>query len=176
MRPVEPRPASAGNPGASRYVRRHRHRHRHRHRASHAADASAATARRGQVGRAESAGIGLRSRAGQRRGPDASMADRSSGYHGRSGCTARPGHGNVRTGTGGREGPCAPRRTEGAGRKRPKRATLLWHRLHWHGVGRGTVIEHPGKETVPRPPSSAWAVVSRAPPRPGAAVPKSRPT
>ena len=154
MRPVEPPEALAGNPGASRSVRgRHRHRRarrrrrrrrHHRHRGHHDAGASAATARHGQAGRAESAGTGLRCLAEPRRVPGAGTADRSSGCHDRSGCTARPGRGSVRTGTAGLEGPYAPRQTEGAGRKRPKRATLLWHHLHRHGVGRGTVVRLPG--------------------------------
>ena len=147
MPPVEPPQALAGNPGASRCVRAHRHqrRQRRRHLAGDNADANAASARRGPAGRARSTGIGLRSGAEQRRVPGASTSGHSSGCHGRSGCTARPGHGNAHTGTGGREDPCAPRRTEGAGRTRPKRATLLWHRLHRHGVGRGTVVKLPGE-------------------------------
>ena len=144
MRPVKPPQALAGNPGASRCVRGHR-RHRRRDRAGDGVGATAGTARRGPAGLARSTGIGLRCGAEQRRVPGAGTAGHSSGCHGRSGCTTRPGHGTVRTGTGGPDDPCAPRRTEGAGRKRPKRATLLWHRLHRHGVGRGTVVRLPGK-------------------------------
>jgi len=119
MRPVEPLRPRAGNPGASRCVgrnhNRHHRRHHHRHLAPRGAGASAATARRGQAGRAETVGIGVRSRAAQHRAPGAGTAGCSSGYHGRSGCTARPGRGNARTGTAALEHPCAPRsRTEGA--------------------------------------------------------------
>jgi len=44
------------------------------------------------------------------------------------------GAAGVRTGTGGRDGPCAPRANRSAGRHASQRATLLWHRLHRHGV------------------------------------------
>ena len=37
----------------------------------------------------------------------------------RDSCTAEPGCGNVRTGTGGPDGPCTPRTNRSAGRTRP---------------------------------------------------------
>jgi hypothetical protein len=111
MRPVEPQPPRAGNPGASRSAAGRRRRHRHHHRAHGTVGASAATARRGQSGRAEIVGIDVRSRAGPRRAPGAGTAGRSSGCHGRSGCTAQPARGNARTGTGALEHPCPPRST-----------------------------------------------------------------
>ena len=163
MRPVEPPQTLAGNPGASRFVRGHRYRHprHHRCRARDNAGANAVSARRGPAGRAKISGIGLRSAAGKPYAPGAYTGDRSSGCHGRSGCTGRPGHGNARTETSGQDDPYAPRRTEGAGRTRPKRATLLWHRLHRHGVGRGTVMSGlPATDTsLPRPPPSAWPLL-----------------
>jgi hypothetical protein len=81
-----------GNPGASRSAARHRchRRRRHHHRAHGGVGASAATARRGQSGLAETVGIDVHSRAEPRRAPGAGTAGRSSGCHGRSGCTARP--------------------------------------------------------------------------------------
>ena len=175
MRPVEPPQALAGNPGASpsvlghhRYRRPcHRRRQHHRHRGRRDAGASAGTAQHGQTGRVEIAGTGLRCRAEQRHATGAGTAGRSSGCHGRSGCTVRPGRGSVRTGTAGLEGPYAPRQTEGAGRKRPKRATLLWHHLHRHGVGRGTVVKLASTRDRCRAQLLRHgAVVSRAPPRP----------
>ena len=109
MRPVEPPPPRVGNPGASRNVRRRRD-----------AGASAAISPNEPCGRGESAGSGWPPRAGPRHAPGASRAGRSSGCRGRSGCTAPPARGSVRTGTGGPDGPCAhPGRTEGAGRTRP---------------------------------------------------------
>ena len=174
MRPVEPPRALAGNPGASRSVRGHhryrrprRRRRRHRHRGRHDAGASAGTVGHGQAGRVEIAGTGLHCRAEQRRVTGAGTAGRSSGCHDRSGCTARPGRGSVRTGTAGLEDPNAPRQTEGAGRRRPKRATLLWHHLHRHGVGRSTVVRLPGtRDRCCAHLLRHGAVVSRAPPRP----------
>ena len=119
MRPVEPQPPRAGNPGASRSAEEHHHHHRRRHRHPHrehgSVGATAATAPRGQAGRAKTVGIDVRSRAERPRAPDASTAGRSSGCHGRRGCTTRPGRGNARTGTGALEPPCTPRpRTEAA--------------------------------------------------------------
>ena len=128
MRAVEHRPLRLGNPGASRSALR-----------GHDADASAANAPHGPDGRSRSAGSGWRSRAGRHHGLCASRLGRNSGCLGRSGCTAPPAGGSVRTGTAVPVGPCAPRRTEGAGRTRPSGAKLHWHRLHRHGVGRGTV-------------------------------------
>ena len=115
MRPVEPQRPLAGNPGASRSAEDHRRRHRHPHREHGNVGASAVTVRRAQAGRAASVGIGLRSRAERPGAPCASTPGRSSDCHGRSGCTARPGRGNARTGTGALEHPCTPRpRTEAA--------------------------------------------------------------
>ncbi|WP_213083101.1 hypothetical protein, partial [Escherichia coli] len=88
IRPVEPLPPRAGNPGASRSARGPPQ-HRHLHRAHGTVGASAATARRGQAGPAETVGIGSRSRAGLRRAPGAGTAGHSSGCHDRNGCTAR---------------------------------------------------------------------------------------
>ena len=184
MRPVEPPRALAGNPGASRFVRGHhryrrpchRRRQHHRHRGRRDAGASAGTARHGQTGRVEIAGTGLRCRAEQRHATGAGTAGRSSGCHGRSGCTVRPGRGSVRTGTAGLEGPYAPGQTEGAGRRRPKRATLLWHHLHRHGVGRGTVVKLASTRDRCRAQLLRHgAVVSRARLRNADAPPKSRP-
>ena len=83
------------------------------------AGASAGTAVREQCGRATSAGSAARSGAAHPHGLGARTAGRSSGCHGRSGCTERPGRGIARTGTGGRVGPCAPRYNRSAGRTRP---------------------------------------------------------
>jgi hypothetical protein len=115
MWPVEPQPPRAGNPGASRSAAGHHHRRRHHHRAHGTVGASAATARRGLSGPAETVGIGVRSRAEPRRAPGAGTAGHSSDCHDRSGCTARPGRGNAHTGTCALEHPCTPRsRTEAA--------------------------------------------------------------
>ncbi|GEM_PF-2202635 len=148
MPPVEQRPPPAGNPGASRYVR---HCCRGRLPPQHGADANDAIAVRVPGDRARSAGSAARSGAVPRPGPGAGRPARSSGCHGHSSCTARPGCGIARTGTGGRVGPCAPRHNRSAGRTRPKRATLLWHRLHRHGVGRGTVVKLAGSQTAAAP-------------------------
>ena len=139
MPPVEPKPARAGNPGASRSVRPRLRRERHHGRRG--AGASAASVERARCARARSAGSAARPGVEPRCGPRASTRRRSSGCRGRSGCTGRPARGSARTGTGGRVGPCAPRHNRSAGRTRPKRATLAWHRLHRHGAGRGTVVE-----------------------------------
>ena len=42
-----------------------------------------------------------------------------------------------------------------------QRATLLWHRLHRHGVGRGTVLSGllATDTSLPRPPPSAWPLL-----------------
>jgi hypothetical protein len=163
MPPVEQRRPPAGNPGASRYVRRRLYR-RWRH-GRHGAGANVVSAARARCGRARSAGSAARSGVEPRPGPDAGTADRSSGCPGRSGCTAPLGRDSARTGTGGLDSPCAPRQTEGAGRTRPKRSTLLWHRLHRHGVGRGAVVKLPGKERpLPCPPSSASTALYRGGP------------
>ena len=144
MRPVEPQPTLAGNPGASPYVcgrRRRRHHRHHRPHERHDAGASDVTAQHGPACRDESVGIAERSRAGRRRVPCDGRTDRNSGCPGRSGCTARPGHGNARTGTGGQEGPCAPRRNRRCWTDASQRATLLRHHLTRHGVGRGAVVK-----------------------------------
>ncbi len=96
-------------------------------------------------GRATSAGSAARPGAAHLHGPGAGTAGRNSGCRGRSGCTERPGRGNARTGTAGRVGPCAPRTQPKCWTDSPQRATLLWHRLHRHGVGRGTVVKLPGE-------------------------------
>jgi len=115
MRPVEPQPPHASNPGASRsaagHHRRRHHRRRHHHRVHGTVGASAATARRGLSGPAETVGTGVRSRAEPRRAPGDGTAGHSSGCHDRSGCTARPAHGNARTGTACLDHPCPPRST-----------------------------------------------------------------
>ena len=136
MRPVEHRPPRPGNPGASRSVLRRR-----------GAGASAATALRAPGGRGTSAGSGWRPRAAPHPGTGASTCDRSSGCRGRSGCKGPPAGDSVRTGTGAPQGPHAPRpgpRT--CWTDASQRATLLWHRLQRHGVGRGTVVKLPGEE------------------------------
>ena len=135
MLPVEQPPQAPGNPDASLCARRSPRRHRHD------VGASAARAVRGPCDHAMIAGSAARPHAG----PGARRRGHSSGCRGHSGCTARPARGSGRTGTGGRVGPCAPRHNRSAGRTRPKRATLAWHRLHRHGVGRGTVVKLAGK-------------------------------
>ena len=137
MRPVEqhrPRPV---NPDASHYL--------HRPGTQDGGCASVVYAPRGPCGRDGSAGSAGRHLAARRHAPGVSTPRCSSAGRGRNGCTAGPGCGNVRTGTGGRDGPCAPRANRSAGRTRPSGATLSRHRLHRHGVGRGAVVKLPGQ-------------------------------
>ena len=130
MRPVEHRTAQPGNPGASRSVLRR-----------HGAGASDATAPRAPGGLGTSAGSGWRLRVLPHRGPGAGRCGRSSGCRGHSGCTTPPGRDSVRTGTGAPVGPRAPRPGRRCWTDASQRATLLRHRLHRHGVGRGTVVK-----------------------------------
>jgi hypothetical protein len=111
MRPVEqPRPRPV-NPDASHYLRYPC--------TKDGGCASVACVPRVPCGQGESAGSAGRHLAVQRLGPGASRRSCSSADHGRSGCTAGPGRGNARTGTGGLDGPCTPRTNRGAGRTRP---------------------------------------------------------
>ena len=115
MPPVEPRPHPAVNPDASRSVRR-----RARRRPPHnGARATAGSVLRGRCARATSAGSAAPPGAVRPHVPCADTLVRSSGCRDRSSCTARPGCGIARTGTGGRVGPCAPRHNRSAGRTRP---------------------------------------------------------
>lgn len=97
MPPVEQRPPPAGNPGASRYVRRRPCRQR-----QHGVGASAVTAAREPCARATSAGNAARSGAAHLHGPGAGTPGRSNGCRGHSGCTERPGCDSAHTGTAGR--------------------------------------------------------------------------
>ncbi len=146
MRPVEQRPPLQANPGASRSRLDHRPGRRSRHpRQQRGAHASAEIARHGQSDHAANAGSGLRPRVEPHRGPGASKPGRSKGCRGRNGCTAPPARGTSRKETCGLDGPYAPRSNRRCWTDSSQRATLAWHRLHRHGVGRGTVIELPGR-------------------------------
>lgn len=121
MPPVEPTPLPAGNPGASRSVRRPLRLPPHlgRPHAGRGAGANGVSAAHARCVRARNVGSAVRPRAAPAHGPDAGTAGRSSGCRGRSGCTGGPARGSARTGTGGRVGPCAPRNNRSAGRTRP---------------------------------------------------------
>ena len=138
MRPVEHRPSRAGNPGASRSVF-----------GRHDADASGATAPRAPGGRGMSIGSDWRSRGALHPELGAGRCCRSTGCRGHSGCTTRPGPDSARTGTDAPQGPRAPRpRPRTCWTDASQRATLLWHRLHRHGVGRGAVIKLASSQTA----------------------------
>ena len=128
MQPVEHRPPRPGNPGASRSAQ-----------PRHGVGASAGIVQHGSDGRDRSADSGRQSRAGRHLWPGAGTLDRNSGCLDRSDCTAPPGGGSARTGTAGPVGPCALRRNRRCWTDASQRAKLRWHRLHRHGVGRGTV-------------------------------------
>ena len=121
MPPVEPTPSLAGNPGASRSVRLRLSLPLHpgQPHAGPGAGATGVSAAHAPCVRAESAGSAVRPGAAPAHGPDAGTACRSSGCRGRSGYTKGPGRGIGRTGTGGRDSPCAPRHHRSAGRTRP---------------------------------------------------------
>ena len=130
MQPVEHRPPWPGNPGASRSAQ-----------PRHGVGASAGIVRHGPDGRGRISDSGWWSCAGRPLGPGARTLDRNSGYLGRSDCTAPPACGSARTGTAGPVGPCALRRHRRCWTDASQRAKLRWHRLHRHGVGRGTVYK-----------------------------------
>ena len=130
MQPVEHRPPRPGNPGASRSAQ-----------PRHGVGASAGIVQHGSDGRDRSADSGRQSRAGRHLWPGAGTLDRNSGCLDRSDCTAPPGGGSARTGTAGPVGPCALRRNRRCWTDASQRAKLRWHRLHRHGVGRGTVYK-----------------------------------
>jgi hypothetical protein len=111
MRPVEQRRPRPVNPDASHYLRWPWR--------QAACCASVACVPRGPCGQGESAGSAGPQLAVLPHVPGASTPGCSSAGHGRSGCTAEPGCGNVRTGTGGPDGPCTPRTNRSAGRTRP---------------------------------------------------------
>lgn len=133
MQLVEHRSCSAGNPDASRYLRR-----------ADADCASVVFVPRGPYGHGGCVGSGGLPRAAQRHGPDVNTLGCSSAGHGRSGCTAGPGRRSARTGTSGLDGPCTPRTGRRCWTDASQRATLLWHRLHRHGVGCGAVFKLAG--------------------------------
>ena len=160
MPPVEPRPPLAGNPGASRYVRGRLSRRRRQGQPD--AGANAVSAAHARCARAASAGSAARSEASPRPGPDAGTDDRSSGCRGRSGCTGTTwtrhrAHKYRRAGWSMRT-PAQPKCWTDSS----QRAKLLWHHLHRHGVGRGTVGQASRRERpLPRPPSSASTALYR---------------
>ena len=129
--------------------------HRHEHRPArligmpvrlaaqlrHGVGASSGIVRHGPDGRGRIFDSGWWSCAGRPLGPGTRTLDRNSGYLGRSDCTAPPACGSARTGTVGPVGPCALRRHRRCWTDASQRAKLRWHRLHRHGVGRGTVYK-----------------------------------
>ena len=126
MLPVEHRPPRFGNPGASLS-------------AQHGAGASAACAVHGPNARLGSTGSGVPSGGARHRGPAGGRFARSSGCRGHNGCTAPPAHGSGRTGTSAPQAPHTPRPSRMCWTDASQCATLTWHHLHRHGVGRGTV-------------------------------------
>jgi hypothetical protein len=138
MRPVEQRYPRLSNPGASRSVfgqRRWRRRE-----PPLRVGASAASVARGRLARAGSAGSGRLPHAVPRHGLGACKHARSSGCPGRSGCTGQPACGSAHTRTGGLTRPCTSFVSRMCWTDSPQRATLRWHRLQRHGVGRGAVV------------------------------------
>lgn len=131
MQPVEQRCPSVGNPGASHSLAC----------LVPGAGANALFGPRAPCDPVASAGTGWRPRAARRLGPDASSHGCSNGCRGRNGCTTPPGCGSARKGTDGRDAhPYTPRTGRRCWTDSSQRATLRWHRLQRHGVGRGTVI------------------------------------
>lgn len=165
MQAVEHRQGCQGNPDASRCLHRPRPASSPEDRDGDGGCASAANAPRGPCARHGCVGSDWPPRVARRRAPDSNNWECSSADRGRSGCTAGPGRSTVRTGTSGRNRPCAPR-----GSPSPRcwtdasqRATLWRHRLTRHGVGRGTVDQPPSDGPLPRPTTSASSrVVQRA--------------
>ena len=165
MQAVEHRQGCQGNPDASRYLHRPEPASSPEDQYGDGGCASAVNAPRGPCARHGCVGSDSPPRAVRRRAPGSNRCVCSSADRGRSGCTTGPGRSTERTGTSGRNRRCAPR-----GSPSPRcwtdasqRATLWWHRLTRHGVGRGTVDQPPSDGPLPRPTTSASSrVVQRA--------------
>ena len=142
MPPVKQRPPRVGNPGAPRSV--HRRLYRRLHHGKHGAGANDASAARARCARSRIAGGAARSHAAPAHGPDAGTVGRkrlprSQRLH-RMTWTRQRAHKYRRAGWSMRT-PTKPKCWTDSS----QRATLLWHRLHRHGVGRGTVVKLPGQ-------------------------------
>jgi len=109
MQAVEHRQGCQGNPDASRCLHRPEPASSSEDRYGGGGCASAVSALRGPCGRHGCVGSDWPPRAARCRAPDSNNWRCSSADRGRSGCTAGPGRSTVRTGTSGRNRPCAPR-------------------------------------------------------------------
>ena len=165
MQAVEHRRGRQGNPDASRCLRRPELAASPQGRSGGGGCASAVSAPRGPCARHGCVGSDSPPRAVRRRAPSSNRCVCSSADRGRSGCTIGPGRSTERIGTNGPNRRCA---TRGSPSPRcwtdaSQRATLWWHRLTRHGVGRGTVDQPPSDGPLPRPTTSASSrVVQRA--------------
>ena len=178
MQAVEHRQGCQGNPDASRCLHRPRPAASSEDRDGGGGCASAVSARRGPCARHGCVGSDWPPRAARCRAPGSNNWHCSSADRGRSGCTAGPGRSTGRTGTSGRNRPCEPRASPSprCWTDASQRATLWWHRLTRHGVGRGTVDQPPSDGPLPRPTTSASSrVVQRAARHPSKAQRADRP-
>ena len=109
MQAVEHRQGCQGNPDASRCLHRPQPASSSEDRYGGGGCASAVSALRGPCARHGCVGSDWPPRAARCRAPGSNNWHCSSADRGRSGCTAAPGRSTVRTGTSGRDRPCAPR-------------------------------------------------------------------
>ena len=109
MQAVEHRRGRQGNPDASRCLRRPQPASSPEGQDGGGGCASAVNAPRGSCVRRGCVGSDQPPRVARRRAPGSNRCVCSSADRGRSGCTAGPGQSTGRTGTSGRNRPCAPR-------------------------------------------------------------------